>query len=298
MKHFHKRTVFFLVLIFVIFALIALFRHFVVSTPEAKRGLLATTSYNLPVNSPAAEQATFAVDEAPGKNNAERMIIRNAELTLEVNDIESASQQIQQIIEVQQGFIVYASIERRRTQQADYARMDLRVPAQLLDKTLEQIKQSATKVVTETVSGEDITEQYTDLETQLKYLQQVAKKLQSIMDAAEDSADVLKAYKELANVQARSERLQGKLKYYQQAMQMSALHINLHLSANKIKAEQTTWQLAQTWQEAKHGLQIGIKTFVESMIKGVVYYLPILLLWLIPIGLLAWVLLVLYKRMK
>ena len=95
---------------------------------------------------------------------SDRKIIRNAELNLEAENPEQAQQQITAIAELKGGFVVESqqSSSDIKSTTRDTVIMTVRVPAEKFGETLEEIRKTASRVVVESVKGQDVTEEFID----------------------------------------------------------------------------------------------------------------------------------------
>jgi len=102
----------------------------------------------------------------------ERKIIRNATLTLEVTSPPDNQRKITSIAETHQGFVVTSESTRRTT--ADKAKPEVtinlvvRVPAMQFNQVMEEIRAVAGRVIDEKTTGQDVTEEFIDLEARIK----------------------------------------------------------------------------------------------------------------------------------
>src|SRR5262249_17830794 len=102
--------------------------------------------------------------------NIDRKIVRNAELDLEADSPEKAQQSITSIAEMKGGFVVESqqSMSDIKAANRDIVTMTVRVPAEKFSEALDEIRKTSSRVVSETVKGDDVTEEYIDIEAQLK----------------------------------------------------------------------------------------------------------------------------------
>ena len=100
----------------------------------------------------------------------ERKIIRNADLQLEANAPEETQAAITKIAESKGGFVVEStqSSSDVKTTKRDTVTMTVRVPAAKFDEALGEIRQTAGRVIVESVKGQDVTEEFIDIEARLK----------------------------------------------------------------------------------------------------------------------------------
>src|SRR5215813_12961591 len=103
-----------------------------------------------------------------------RIVLRNATMSVTIADPGTTITNISKMAAELNGWVVssntYQQVNSAGTKQT-YGNITIRVPAEKLDSALEQIKTSAVSVESLNVTGEDVTEQYTDLNSQLTNLQ-------------------------------------------------------------------------------------------------------------------------------
>ena len=162
----------------------------------------------------AAPAATMAApEEAPasgvGQAPVARLVIRNATLSIVVADPAAASARIAALAESLGGFVVNSYTYEASVDAAGnkimQANLTIRVPAEQLDAALAQIRAMAVEVRTENISGQDVTAEYTDLQSRLRNLQAAADKLTQIMDSATKTEDVLAVFNQLTYTQEQIE---------------------------------------------------------------------------------------------
>ena len=97
--------------------------------------------------------------------DADRKIVRTADVSMIVADTEPTMQLITELVTAAGGYI--ADSKAWREQDQVRGRISARVPAEKLDGTLGAIKKLATRVERENIGGKDVTEEYSDLGAQL-----------------------------------------------------------------------------------------------------------------------------------
>src|SRR5690625_6804027 len=91
--------------------------------------------------------------------------------------------------------------------------MTVRIPEKHFQTFLTDTEEEAAEVLSRNVSGQDVTEQYVDLESRLKSKHAVEERLLAFMEDAKKTEDLLKISKDLATVQEDIEVIVGKMKY-------------------------------------------------------------------------------------
>ena len=183
------------------------------------------------VFAPAATEAPAAAGEPSGAAATARIVIKNASLSLLVKDATAAADEIAKLAESMGGFVVSTNVFETtygpNNIPVKQASISIRVPAERLTEALTRIKSMAVDVTSENVSGQDVTAEYTDLQSRLKNLEAAEQQLQSIMDGATKTEDVLAVYNQLVSIREQIEVIKGQIKYYEESAAFSQISIEL-----------------------------------------------------------------------
>lgn len=222
--------------------------------------------------------------------NDERIVIKNASLSIVVPDPSSAMQSIAGMAEGMGGFVVNSNIYKTTTSQGlevPIANITVRVPAEELDQTLIQIKALVDDpdidILNEDVSGQDVTSEVTDLESRLRNLEAAEAQLLKIMDDAYRTEDVLVVFRELTSVRSEIEMIQGQIKYYRESAQLSAVSVYLQAKAAVEPITIGKWQPGVEIQKALQALVNGGKFIVNILIWLLILIAPLLAVIFLPI---------------
>ncbi len=237
--------------------------------PDYAAGSIALRVTNQPNKNPPAE------------NVMRGMIIRNANISMQVNNINSAMEKISQLAENSGGYVVSSNV----TQNNDIAgntsaNISIRVPAQGLNNALSALKSLATQVIQESITGEDITQQFVDLQSQLSNLQTAKEQLSKIMASATKTSDVLSVFKQLSDIQGQIDVIQGQIKYFKESVAYSLININLSMNPIIQTAQQKQWKITEAFIDSYHALIDQLRNFTYGLIEFFVYFLPLILLWI------------------
>jgi hypothetical protein len=85
------------------------------------------------------------------------------------------------------------------------------------------------KVTTETSGSQDVTDEYVDLDANLRNLQASETAILKLMDKATQISDVLSLQRELTNVRGQIERIQGRKTYLERRTDMATITLSLRL---------------------------------------------------------------------
>jgi len=238
-------------------------------------------------------QEELAPAPAPGfdGSSTERMITRNANLTIVVSDAVLSVEEIGQMAKDMQGYVVssnlYVATYGEAAASAQYASITIRVPSDKLDEALSLLKADAVEVRNESVSGQDITQEYIDNESRLRNLEAAEEQLLDIMETATDTENVLDVFAELTRIRGDIEVIRGRLQYLQQSADTSSISIELIPDVVTQPIEVERWQLKGTFNKAVEALVATAQFLVRSLIWITIYILPIGLVFALAIWLLV-----------
>nr|MBA4186286.1 DUF4349 domain-containing protein [Acidobacteriota bacterium] len=157
----------------------------------------------------------------------ERKIIRNADLQLEANAPEEAQQKITQIAESKGGFVVEStqSSSDAKATTRDTVTMTVRVPSAKFDEALSEIRQTASRVIVESVKGQDVTEEFIDIEARLKTQKALEAQFLEIMKRSNSVEDALNVQTEIARVRGEIEKIEGRKRFLESQASLSTVKI-------------------------------------------------------------------------
>jgi hypothetical protein len=216
-----------------------------------------------------AQTSASAVDTAA----SDRKIIRNAELNLEATDPEAAQRTITGIAELKGGFVVESqqSSSDIKATSRDIVTMTVRVPAERFSETLDEIRTASTRVVTETVKGQDVTEEFIDIEAQLKAKKALEEQFMAIKKRANSVVDALDVQSQLADVRGEIERIEGRKRFLENQSSLSTIKIRLQTA--KVFAQSSAGFGTRLTEAFGSGLDVAMN-FVLGLITFVIAALP------------------------
>ena len=216
----------------------------------------------------------------------DRLVIQNADLSIVVKDVNARVKQIEDMAKVMGGFIVSVNVSQTYTSsgnQVPQAQIVIRVPQEKLEDALTQIKQDTVDVQNETRSGNDVTDQYVDLQSRLTAKQAAEAQLLKIMQDATKTQDVLDVYAQLQQVQSDIEVLKGQIKFYEQSAALSAISVNIIAEETVKPLVVGGWKPQGVARDAIQNLIYFWQAFVDFMIRFFLYILPVLLTIALPL---------------
>jgi hypothetical protein len=160
---------------------------------------------------------------------AAHMIIKNADIKLQVEDTDVAIDRTTQIVGDLGGYIISSRVwytpwyDGRNYK---YATITVGIPVEQFERTLSRLRGLAVQVLDESASGEDVTDQYVDLQSQLTNLEATRDRIKSFLEQATTVDEALRINQELSNVEAQIESIKGRMNYLQDRASYSTITIN------------------------------------------------------------------------
>jgi len=164
-----------------------------------------------------------------------RKIIRNAELYLEVRDPAEGQRKITSIAESLGGFVVTSESKQSDTQDPTKKELEVnlvvRIPASQYNSALEQIRAIGNRVVQEKTSGQDVTEDFIDLEARIKTQKALELQFLEIMKQANTVSNALEVQRQIAEVRNDIEKLEGRKRFLENKASLSTITVSLRTPA-------------------------------------------------------------------
>jgi hypothetical protein len=167
-----------------------------------------------------------AVSEVPEEPFEERRIIKVGWLRVEIKNYSGDLATIKGIIVKHKGYI-----SNENESSTDYSlenNLLIRVPSIEFDLLVEEIVKMAYKVDNKSITLNDVTEEFIDVEARLKIKKEVEKRYLEILDRAGTVQDILLVEQQLRIIREEIEAKEGRLKYLQNQVSLSTLNLEIH----------------------------------------------------------------------
>jgi len=220
----------------------------------------------------------------------ERMVIYNAHLEIAVEQPEDVMKEVIKMAEEAGGFVVSSNLYQTYTDSGRVPRVSLtiRVPAGDLDSIMDAIKAMTPDpkedVISENVSGQDVTSEYTDLASRLRNLEAAEEALVELMEDARDPEDVLNIFDELVYYRGEIEIVKGRMKYLEESADLSAITIEIVAKQSLQPIKVVGWEPKGTAKRAVEQLIRTAQRIADGAIWLGIYCLP----FLVPLGIAAY----------
>jgi len=270
------------------------------ATPQAKNDAVeqpaATqagryTKVSLSESEKTAEETTAALD---------RKIIRNAELTMEVASTTDTQHRVVSIAEMHGGFVVTSETKQRESGEPAKRTLDIklvvRVPENQFGASLDEIRGLSNNLTEEKVTGQDVTEEFIDLEARIKTQRALELQFLQIMKQTGKITDALEVQREIADVRTEIEKLEGRKRFLENRSSLSTITINL-TAPKPIVVVSTTGFGRNVRDAVSESIDVG-SAIILFFVRFVIVMIPVGVLLLLPGGLLLRYFIRRAKRMR
>ena len=193
-----------------------------------------------PATAPGAKsesKPTVSIDGVAAAKPS-RKVIRNAEMTLDATDVPLAEQKITGLAEQLGGYTV--SSERHQVSEGEGETsltidVTVRVPAEKFQEFLTRSRAVAARVSSETTSGQDVTEEFIDLEARIRTERALEAQYLEILKDAKSVKDALEVHAHLAEVREQIEKADGRHRFLENQTQLSTVKFSIRKFVPEIR---------------------------------------------------------------
>ncbi|HEV8639126.1 MAG TPA: DUF4349 domain-containing protein [Chloroflexota bacterium] len=191
-----------------------------------------------PAEKPAAGEqraSELAQTTIPTDKPWDRMIIRNGTLSLWVENVERAVEQARQVAGKYDGFVSGSNtrIEKvkvgEKEEERQFATLTLQVPSRTFDPAVQELRRLGLKVESEVATSQDVTEEYVDLDSNLRNLRRTEDAVAAMLAKAQKLEEVMMLTRELTQIRGQIERLEGRKRFLERRSDFSSVTLNLQL---------------------------------------------------------------------
>ncbi|HEU4932504.1 MAG TPA: DUF4349 domain-containing protein [Pyrinomonadaceae bacterium] len=230
----------------------------------------------------------------------ERKIIRNAEITMEVSSTTDTQHRVASIAESKGGFVVTSESKQRENVDPAQRTLDIklvvRVPSPHFGVAFDEIKKLASNTPSEQVTGQDVTEEFIDLEARIKTQKALEIQFLEIMRQAYKVADALEVQRQIADVRTEIEKLEGRKRFLENRSSLSTITVNIQAPKPVIAVTGTGF--GQQVREAVSDSVGMASDMVLFFVRFAILMVPLLVFIVLPSGLVARYLMRRAKRVR
>ncbi len=252
-----------------------------------------STLTEMPRESPTAPTAGSAGDSAIRTSSsvfsapayaqeAKPKIIYTGTVELKVSNLPDSAEAVLEMLPRFQGYLSERNDSTTGTFQ--FVTLTVRIDSARLNGFLDEVKKLG-EVLKFSLAGQEVTEEYMDLEARLKQLRLSEERLLEIMRKSGKLTELLEVERELTNKQIEIERIMGRLRYLDDRISYSTVTITLSTETPPVQIAGFNWGFGDTFKSA----YVSLKTFVRGFLKGVIWILVYSPIW-VAILVIIWLL--------
>ncbi len=222
-----------------------------------------------------------------------RKVIHRAAITIEATDTRSVFDRVQRLVADSGGFLESATVADPVTGE-DQPRIELvvRIPSSDLAGTLEAIGEMGTRVVSQSQRGQDVTEEYVDVEARITNLALLETELRALLEEVRsqpgaDPDKLLRVFNEISSVRGQIEQLEGRRHVLDDLTSLATVEVTVNPTPLVGPVIEEGWAPLAVARDALRSLVGTLQSLAEVGIRAVLYGLPLLLLLALP-GLAIW----------
>lgn len=223
--------------------------------------------YNYSPAEPVTKKVGSASWGAVQASTLQRMVISTAEMSLEVGNVAKAHDDIGRLAGEAGGFITESNVSHGDG--AESGTVSIRVPARQYQPLLSKISKLG-KVLQKRESGQDVTEEFVDLQSRIRNLNREEQAFLVVMDKARRVTDILAVENELSRVRGEIEQATGRIQYLKNQVALATITVQLS-EPTPMVAKIVNWNVVVTATGAANALQVVFRKIVSLVIWAVIF---------------------------
>jgi len=207
----------------------------------------------------------------------ERRLVKTGYITMEVDDITESIDGVTRVAQELDGYVV--SSNEQGDKDITYGRISIRVPSDRFDEAFDRLRKLAVKVTNKSTDSQDVTEEYTDLQAQLRNLEATEAQYLELLKKSETVEDTLKVYEQLSNVRREIERIKGRIQYLERTSDTALIEVNLYKTK---PIDGTGWSALETLKSAVSGL-VSFGKVLANIVIWLAIFSPVWIIILVVV---------------
>jgi hypothetical protein len=227
---------------------------------------------------------------------SDRMIIKNAEVRLLVAETDNAIDRSMQVVGDLGGYIISSRVwfQEANGSSYKYATISIGVPVTQFETAMRRLRTLAVRVLDENASGQDVTSEYVDLQSQLGNLEATRDRIRTFLDDAKTIEESLRINQELTNLEGQIEQVKGRMSFLANRSAYSTITVQLEPEIPALEPTPTptmlptptpvAWNPGETVEHASG----AITNIYQGLIELAIWFFIVLVPLLAPPALLIW----------
>lgn len=176
-------------------------------------------------NDSEAVNSTSGLQQASTDAGLNRKLIYQAHVVMEVKDYAKAQSEIRNLVTLAGGYIVEFS--ENQSQHELGGNFVLKVPAAGFSSFLDRLEGLKPESLQRNIQGQDVSEEYVDLESRLKVKQAMEARYLKFVEEATQTKQLVEYVNELERIQTEIEQIKGRMRYLDSNVSYSTIDIRV-----------------------------------------------------------------------
>ncbi len=212
--------------------------------------------------------ASTAGDSQAATLPQDRMIIKNGEISLLVENTSASIDRVTQVATDNGGYVVSSQVYMEGEYQA--ATLTIAVRSDKFETAMNRLRLIALEVLRESSTGEDVTGEYVDLESRLRNLEATRDRIRTFLDEAKDVEESLDVNRELSEIEAEIEQVKGRMEYLSGRSAFSTITVDIHQAVNVTPTPTPPWSASRVFKNAAESQSVLFRGLIGALIWIVV----------------------------
>lgn len=175
---------------------------------------------------PIVATENMDVSSSARQTTSTSRVIKTGSVDMTSENVSETVTAISSLSEAKGGYVQSSSTNNDEIDRT-FSYVTIRVPVSTFEETMSEIKTFGAHINSESVSGEDVTEQYTDINARLTAAKAQEAQYLIILESAETVGEVLAVEEHLASVRADIESFQGQINYLESRTDLATISVTI-----------------------------------------------------------------------
>lgn len=225
----------------------------------------------------AAQPVVQPLPQSPLPNDPNRKIIKDATFNLEVENVETALSRLGSIAAQSSGYVLETRTDFSRNDKRS-AVVKFAVPVEQFEASMQRVRETARRVISEQSSGVDVSQEFVDTQSQIANLEATQARIREFLQQATSVEDALRVNAELTSIEGQIGQLKGRLQFLAQRSAFSTVTVQVQQPLLPAQPEAAPgWQPNSVAQQAYATLTTILQGLATVVIWLGIVVLPLLL---------------------
>jgi len=235
-----------------------------------------------PVNFSGVREKSYMPSPVPPQPNiTDRKIATDISMSLLVKNVSETSNKVIDLAVNNGGYLV--NLSTNTGESGSNSTITIRVPSNQTKLIVEQLRQMSVRVVSENISGYDITDQYVDYDAKLEGLNNTKTRFLDILNKAVTVDEILRVQQAINDNQTQIDGVKGQLKYLGGISSTALFTVSISTDELSLPySSNTPWRPMVIIKNAVRSLMSTFRIGVNALIWIIVYsiiWIPALIVY-------------------